>query len=95
MTKKQEKTEDEEVVEETEVSDTHESLLETLQELMAADGEISDEEEQLFDQLKQLLSSDSEQPKKSQIRGILTSMSKVDGKADLEESTIKIGRAHV
>ena len=88
MTKKQEKTEDEEVVEETEVSDTHESLLETLQELMAADGEISDEEEQLFDQLKQLLSNDSEQPKKSQIRGILTSMSKVDGKADLEESTI-------
>ena len=88
MTKKQENTEDEEVVEETNVSDAHESLFETLRELMAADGEISDEEEKLFDQLKQLLSNDSEQPKKSQIRGILTSMSKVDGKADLEESTI-------
>ena len=88
MTKKQENTEDKEVVEETEASDAHESLFETLRELMAADGEISDEEEQLFAQLKQLLSNDSEQPKKSQIRGILTSMSKIDGKAEFEESTI-------
>ena len=88
MTKKQENTEDEEVVEETEISSNHESLFKALQELMAADGEISDEEEQLFAQLKQLLSNDSEQPKKSQIRGILTSMSKIDGKADFEESTI-------
>ena len=44
MTKKQENTEHKEVVEETEASDAHESLFETLRELMAADGEISDEE---------------------------------------------------
>ena len=88
MTKKQESTEDEEVIEETGVSDTHESLFEALREIMAADGKISTDEEQLLAQLKELVSDDSKQPKKSQIRSILTAMSKVDGKADFEESTI-------
>ena len=79
MTKKQESTEDEEVIEETGVSDTHESLFEALREIMAADGKISTDEEQLLAQLKELVSDDSKQPKKSQIRSILTAMSKVDG----------------
>tara|TARA_B100001248_G_scaffold14499_1_gene9625 strand:- start:3923 stop:5032 length:1110 start_codon:yes stop_codon:yes gene_type:complete len=64
------------------------SVLEKLREIMESDGEVSDEEQVRFDSIERTLNDLSREPSRSEVRLMLTSMSKVDGMADFAESAI-------